>query len=138
DAHQRARITRAEEMQVTRTHFTGGHVVLSDEAENLTLDGAERRADVPRLVKATRDVHEIEVRWLGRQRDAIHHEARAKHGHVEALAVECHEHRCVLHALRDAREDGRLFTKLTDEELLADEAVVIEKREADQKRNVSR
>jgi hypothetical protein len=139
DPHERARVPGAEKVQVALADLAGGHVVLAYEAEDLTLDGAEPRAEAASVMEATRDMHEIEMRRLVRERRAPHDEARAQDREIEALAVERHQHRRLLDALGDAREDGRLFTELAHEELLAHEAdVLIPEREADQERDGAR
>src|SRR5690606_27623405 len=51
DTHERARVSGAEEVQITGAHLTGGHVVLANEAEDLTLDRPEPRADAASLVE---------------------------------------------------------------------------------------
>jgi hypothetical protein len=141
DTEERSWIGRSEEVEVTGGDLAGRDVVFAHEAEHLTLDRPEPRADVARLVKPPGDVNQIEVRRLGRHRHAVHHEARPKHRHVEALAVERHEHRRRRDPLRDARKHRRLFTEPPNEELLDDEAgwasfrAGIEPRQPDEERH---
>ncbi len=61
------------------------------------------------------------MRRLRGRHQAGHDEARAKQRHVEALAVERHQHRGAGDALADAFEHRGLLAEGPDEKLLEDE-----------------
>ena len=125
DAEQPARVARPQEVQVAGAHVSRRDVVDALEAEDVALEGDQparaRAAARALLVHAPRDVQEVEVRRLGRRRHAGHDEARAQERHVEALAVERHQHRRRGDPRAHALEHRSLLAERPDQELLEDE-----------------
>jgi len=142
DTEERSGFARTKEVHVDGPYLARRHVVHALEAQHVTLEGDETKAAPGALaVDAPCDVKQIEMGRLGRRRRPRHHEARAKQGHVEALAVERHEHRCRLDAFAQALEHRRFLAERPHEQLFEDQrglAAAVPKRQPDEERDGAR